>query len=236
MRNNILLTGMPKSGKSTMLERIISEQNNKMGLITKEVREDGERTGFEMFTHNEQSAILASIYFDSEIQVSKYGVKILSLDKIIPFVSEINSKDILYLDEIGRMQMHSESFKELATQYLDSENTTLATITMNYSDDFIKSVKERNDIILVEISPENRESKYEFVSKLIGKIAKATRYSNEPERFTISDKFVSIKTDHGEKHLSKENNIWSCDCPFYAQNNLCSHLLAYENLISKEKK
>jgi nucleoside-triphosphatase len=239
MRKNILLTGMPKSGKSTLLEKLISEQQNQenqVGLFTREVREHGERIGFEAVNHKGESILVASTQFNTPIQVSKYFVNPKNLDSIIPSVQSFNDSNFLYLDEIGQMQMHSEKFKELTLKYLNSKNICLATISKVYSDEFISSIKARNDIILVEIIPENREEKYQFVTKLIGKIKKAERYVSEPERFLVIGNTAKIKTDHGEKNLIKQDDYWKCDCPFYASNDICSHAIALEEFLQIYKK
>jgi len=230
MRKNILLTGMPRSGKSTLLERIVEEQQNKVGLLTKEVRENEERTGFEAVNHLGEKALIASIYVKSEIQISKYFVDFENLNKLIPSVLKFNKTNFLYLDEIGQMQMHSERFKELTLTYLNSDNVCLATVSKIYSDAFIDSVKNRPDIILVEITPENREEKYQFVTKLIGKIKKGERYVSQPEIFKFSLNTVTANTEHGEKHLTKKDDSWSCDCEFYDANKICSHVIALEEL------
>ena len=46
MQKNILITGKPKSGKSTILEKVIFGIPDKVGFITKEIRANGQRTGF----------------------------------------------------------------------------------------------------------------------------------------------------------------------------------------------
>ncbi len=131
--------------------------------------------------------------------------------------------------------MYSEEFKKLTLKYLNSENVCLATISKIYTNEFIESIKSRKDVILIEINPNNREEKYKFISKLIGKIHKAERYSSEPKRFNISSNKVSIITDHGEKHLIKKDDLWSCNCDFYNTNKICSHLLAFEEVTYKRK-
>lgn len=233
MRKNILLTGMPKSGKSTLLERIVAEQINTIGFLTKEIRENGERTGFEVINYRGEHTPIASTKFNTNIRVSRYFVNIENLDKTVPSVSSFNKNNLLYLDEIGLMQIYSEKFKNLALKYLDSENLCLATIKV-YNDEFMNNIRSRKDIILVEINPENREERYQFVTKLIGKIRKAERYLSEPKRFNISSDTVKISTDHGEKNLIKSNDVWSCDCDFYNVHNICSHMLACEEFY-KEK-
>ena len=52
MRTNILISGVPKSGKSTILKKIIQHYSERIGFVTNEVREHDERIGFEIETHS----------------------------------------------------------------------------------------------------------------------------------------------------------------------------------------
>jgi nucleoside-triphosphatase THEP1 len=231
MRKNILITGMPKSGKSTLLKKVISGLENKVGFVTNEIRENGERIGFEIETNLVEKVTLADVSFQTDFQVSKYFVDVNNLDKIIPKVSEFNNENILFLDEIGQMQLFSENFKNLVLKFLYSPNTCLATVSKIFSNEFIEQIKTRNDVILVEITEENRDTKEKFLTKLIGKIQKAKRYAGEPERFLIKGDEVTITTDHGEKHLKKVEDGWLCDCEFFTENKICSHLMAVEEFL-----
>ena len=122
MRKNILITGMPKSGKSTLLKKIIKKHDKKTGFVTNEIRENGERVGFEIETHTGQKSVLANINFKTSLKVSKYFVNIKNLDEIIPKVSEFNGDDLLFIDEIGQMELFSKKFKQLVLRYFDSPN------------------------------------------------------------------------------------------------------------------
>jgi len=230
MRKNILITGLPKSGKSILLKKIISGLENKVGFVTNEIRENGERTGFEIETHLGERSTLASINFKTDFQVSKYFVDIDNLDRMIPKVSEFNNENILFLDEIGQMELFSENFKKLVLKYLDSPNICIGTLSKIYSNDFTEQIKKRDDVILVEISEENRDPTEQFLTTLIRKIQKAKRYASEPERFLIKENEVTVTTDHGIKNLKKLEDRWVCDCNFFAENNVCSHTIALEEV------
>ncbi len=158
---------MPRSGKTTLLKKIISNYSNKVGFITNEICENGERTGFEIETHSGDKSTLASINFNTDKKVSRYYVNTNNLNKMIPKVLEFCEKDILFLDEIGQMELFSEEFKELTIKYLDSPNTCIAIISKVYSDAFTEKIKQRDDILLIEINKENREEKYKYIKNLI---------------------------------------------------------------------
>jgi len=159
---NILLTGKPKSGKTTLLNKLLEAIPNKVGLVTNEIREDGERVGFEAVTHSNERSLLAHVDFDKEKSVSRYGVSIENLEKLLPFISHFEN-ETLYLDEIGQMELMSSAFIEITRNYLDSENLCLATFSCVYEDNFTKEVRNRDDVVIYEIDESNRDEMYKKI-------------------------------------------------------------------------
>jgi nucleoside-triphosphatase THEP1 len=232
MKKNILITGVPRSGKSTLLRKLISNVPNKVGLVTNEMLIDRVRVGFETETHLGNKATLAHIDFITPNQVSKYFVNVENLENLIPEVLGFKKNDILYLDEIGQMQLFSEKFKELVLRYLNSENTCTATLSYMFENDFTKDIKERDDVILVKLSPENRNEKEIFVIALLKKIQKAKLYAQEPDKFIRKGKFIVLHSEHGIRTLTAQNGKWKCDCDFYKENQICSHVIATSELFT----
>lgn len=175
MRKNILITGMPKSGKSTILKKLIKKFDLKVGFVTNEVRKGDERVGFELETHNGEKSMLANINFKTKFKVSRYFVDIKNLDEIISKVDKFDERDLLFLDEIAEMELSSEKFKVLVKKYFDSPNTCIATLSKVYSDDFIEDIKKREDVLLIELNEENRGEKEKYLESLLSKIAKTKR-------------------------------------------------------------
>lgn len=227
MMKNILITGVPKSGKSTLLANIIAKHPiNKVGFITKEIRDDHGRIGFEMETHRGTKHTLAHVNFKTVHQVSKYFVEPKNLESIIPEVSEFSDDDLLYLDEIGQMQLFSHDFEKLVEKFLNAENTFLATLSAVYQNDFTDALRKRNDVIMIEIVEIDREEKEEFVTQLIKKIEKARCYITQPERFRRVEDTVELRSEHGIRSLTRSEDGWKCSCDFFFAHNICSHVIA----------
>ena len=164
---NILLTGEPRSGKSTLLERIISNMDNQFGFLTREIRKGNQRVGFEVITHTNQKLLLAHKDMRSEHKVSKYGVDVANFNEfVVPFIT-FKKKNQLYLDEIGEMQLFSPKFRQLVSRYINSQNPLIATISQTYSSLYTEMIKERRDVQLIEITPQNREDKYHEIKRLL---------------------------------------------------------------------
>ena len=171
MIKKILITGLPRSGKSTLLEKVIHEIDNKKGFITREVRANEERTGFEIVTHDGRKKMLSSVNFKSSYKVSRYFVDVDGLDEIVATLRDYG-QELLYIDEIGQMELFSENFKDLVTNYLNSDNVFIATVSKVYEDDFIRRIKSRKDVLLYEITPENRGEKLAEIKDYLKKLLK----------------------------------------------------------------
>lgn len=157
MKKNILLSGLPKSGKTTLLKKLIVEFPDRVGFVTNEIRENGERTGFEIETSSDKRTLFASTTFLSGPRVGKYGVDVAALESNIPEVSKFNNSDVLFLDEIGQAELFSKNFRQLVQRYLDSPNLFIGTISEVYDDALIRQIREREDTAIIEISENTRD-------------------------------------------------------------------------------
>lgn len=168
----LLITGPPRGGKSTIVERLIEAIPGKSGFITKEVREAGERIGFEIITHTGARKILSSIRLDTPYKVPRstggvYNVDVDGFNHMLAPLFHYGTTDLLYIDEIGRMELFSEQFKALVETYLDAPNDFIGTIASAYEDDFTRSIKKRQDVTIIEITAEDREQKYNELRQLL---------------------------------------------------------------------
>jgi nucleoside-triphosphatase THEP1 len=231
MQKNILITGVPKSGKSTLLRKVIVEIPKKVGFVTNEILGENGRVGFEIETSTGQKATLSHVDFQTNIKVGKYFVDTDALKSVLPGVANFDSDDILYLDEVGEMQLHSEKFRALVHQYLDSKNTCLMTVSKVFQSDFIEELKGREDVLFVEVTAETRDERIEFVRLFLTKIQKAKGYVSQPERFSKNGETVTLRSEHGIRTLSRVGSFWACTCDFFAQHHICSHALATKELF-----
>ena len=74
--------------------------------------------------------------------------------------------NVIILDEIGKMECFSEIFRKAAADALNSPNIVVGTITLG-GDDFIRSVKNRPDIEIIEVTSQNRESLPDMIIKKV---------------------------------------------------------------------
>ena len=154
----IFLTGLPGSGKSTVLIEtieLLKEKNLKIGgITTPEIRKQGKRIGFsvkDIFTGKEGT--LANIGLKSGPRLGKYQVNLEDFERIVLPALDFALKNcvIICVDELGRMEFFSSKFKEKVLEILNSDKKVIACLHRNFIDEFKKYGK------LIEVTLENRE-------------------------------------------------------------------------------
>ncbi len=123
-RKNILLTGPPRCGKSTLIEKLVQKLDKPMtGLFTREIKEGGKRVGFSIITLDGKEGILAHKDSETKIRLGQYGVHLDQLNRIaVPSITPSKPDEIIVIDEIGKMECVSSLFRETLIKALDSDN------------------------------------------------------------------------------------------------------------------
>lgn len=159
-KKNILITGVPGIGKTTLIKKLFEElkQFCPVGFYTAEIREGGIRKGFELISLDGRRGILSHVAIKSDFRVSKYGVDVDGFEDFIDHIEFINpSTGLIIIDEIGKMECFSDKFKKLLKEILNSEKLLIATIALK-GGGLIAEIKKRRDIKLFEMSKSNRDS------------------------------------------------------------------------------
>lgn len=167
---NIFLTGAPSSGKTTVIKKVIKGLSIPAnGFYTEEEKIGDKRVGFLMKTLDGKTDYLAHQDIKSDFHIRRYGVSIENIESIaVPSITPV-SNNIIILDEIGKMECFSEVFKQAATNALNSSNIVIGTITFGGSD-FILGIKERKDIEIHEVTPDNRDALPGLILKKISNL------------------------------------------------------------------
>jgi nucleoside-triphosphatase len=143
---NIFITGNPRCGKSTLIQKILDEISDKnlSGFITPEIRENGERQGFKIIDlASRKEEILASINIKSGPGVSRYRVNIEGIDAIMDkFLESYENSEYVIIDEIGMMEFFSRKFRETIQIVLSSNKVVIATLSRK----FVKKYEDKGQI------------------------------------------------------------------------------------------
>jgi len=158
MSRNILVTGPPRCGKSTLIERVVGRIQKPMtGFFTREMRQGGKRVGFSIITMDGKESVLAHQDTKSRFRVGKYGVNLDHIDQIaVPSMVPAKADEIVVIDEIGKMECFSFLFRQTLLNVLNSDNSVLGSIALK-GDKFIQNIRERADVLLIHITEINRD-------------------------------------------------------------------------------
>ena len=66
---------------------------------------------------------------------------------------------------------------------------------------------------------------------MIGKIQKAKRYADEPDRIQFKAFEVAFDGDNSTHHTSFHDDVWNCDCSFFGSRGVCCHTMAMERVL-----
>lgn len=151
---NLLVTGRPGIGKTTLIAKVIQDYSKVNGFFTREIKENKRRVGFAIETIDGKKGVLAHVGIKSPFRVSKYKVNLEDIETIcVPSLTK--EGDLVIIDEIGKMELFSEKFKQKVVEVLDAGNV-IATI-MERPHPFTDRIKRRKDVKIFTVTEENRD-------------------------------------------------------------------------------
>jgi nucleoside-triphosphatase len=162
---NILITGKPKAGKTTLIQRLLENLDSAGGFYTQEITRNNVREGFKIITLNGKEGILAKKGMPSPFRVGQYGVVTRNLEEIgVKAIEEaISTKDVIIIDEIAKMELFSPRFKEIVIKALDCPKPVLGVIQVS-GHPFLNQVRKRKDVKIYELTVHNREAIYHAIT------------------------------------------------------------------------
>ena len=170
------ITGLPRSGKSAVMEKVLSmlkeERGRELsahnlageteiigGICTEPILENGERLGYkirDLVTGDEGEIAHKSI--DSRLRVLGYGLNTAELERVaIPAIQHaIDNCEVIVIDEIGKFAVESEAFVNSVRTALEVDKPTLLTLHKKSRHPLLQDIRRRDDGRILEVTPVNR--------------------------------------------------------------------------------
>jgi len=184
LKRVFFLTGRPGVGKPTLLLILVEKLRRKSvkigGFVSREVRKNGSRVGFKIIDLDSgREGWLAHVGQRVGPKVGKYRVCMKDLESIgvDAILRAIGEADIVVIDEVGPMELFSQSFRKALIEALKSGKTILGTIHHRVKTRIIAEIKERKDVAIIEVTRGNRE---DLSESILHEILRST--GNKPKR------------------------------------------------------
>ena len=168
------ITGLPRSGKSAVLDKVVSmvidehKANPRRstsgssvigGMRTEAIIENGERVGYACINiETGERGVMAHREIDSRNRILGYGIDPSEIDRVgVPAIQNAVGKcKILVVDEVGKFSVESEGFVDIVRAALEYDMPTLLTLHKKSRHPLLQDIRRRDDGRILEVTPVNR--------------------------------------------------------------------------------
>jgi nucleoside-triphosphatase len=176
MGKAIMVTGMPGIGKTNLISNVVEIIKDRGyfvgGIITKEIRDEQKRLGFEILDiYSGEKGILAHTNLKKGPRIGKYFVNTKDLDEIgvVAITNSLNRSeiDLVVVDETGPMEITSMKFRNAVAAAIRGTKPFLGTVQFKLRNK-LSEILDLTDLPrIIEITYNNRDIQAEEISKEI---------------------------------------------------------------------
>jgi nucleoside-triphosphatase len=176
----ILVEGRPGTGKTTVAARLaelLADRGVEVrGFVTYELRSGGHRVGFDVESIDGERATLAHVDFAGPPRVGRYGVDLEAFERIaLPALAKPPRRGVVVIDELGKMELASEPFREAVSALLETPVNVVATVHV-FRDAFTDALKRRTDVERVRVTHATRDELPEqLAERVLSALRRASR-------------------------------------------------------------
>ncbi|MDB5181059.1 MAG: hypothetical protein JWO54_822 [Candidatus Saccharibacteria bacterium] len=164
---NIILTGKPGIGKSTVIGTYIkSFGSTSLWMLTTEVLgESGQRVGFKSTTSTGHKRLVShKSDIHSDVMIGSNNVDTVALNEILSIIKDEvdnTNPDMIILDEIGPIQLSDTTFIDVFDKIFESNINLLASVHIN--DERLSKYRQSPSAINISVSETNRNELPEII-------------------------------------------------------------------------
>jgi nucleoside-triphosphatase len=167
----LLIEARPGAGKTTALGRLAERLGDEgvalSGFLTREMRSGRRRVGFEIETFAGERGLLAHVDIAGPARVGRYGVDLREFERLALPALDAPGDGVVLIDELGKMELASERFREAVLALFDSDVPIVATVH-TFRHPFTDSLKRRQDVSTVRLTRTNRDGLPAELADLLG--------------------------------------------------------------------
>ncbi len=177
MKNKIILSGAPSIDLAYFLNTLVEKIPRAVGLVTSPILAGLKVVGLRMhplpFDGNHEFVIAHQDNTDSNLYVDHYGIYEDALEQVAEYALSLLGKDfsptdILYLGELGKIQLSSPSFIATVRKYLDLPNSAILTLSDSYNSKFTNEFRRHPHVSVIDIENTTVEVVLKKIRELSG--------------------------------------------------------------------
>ncbi len=154
----LLLSGGAEVGKSLLIKRLAAlvDLERKRGFFTESVYAEKKRIGFTVNGFNGETCQVASIHYNDEVRVGKYGVDLVALNAMMhACLPGTGSGYVYFIDELGKLECLSDYFCQCIDELLAGTSTALISSPMKGLA-LLARVASHSDVMQIKVSERNQ--------------------------------------------------------------------------------
>lgn len=158
------ITGLPGSGKTYTLKRVISMLGKDIkigGMIDEKIPDSEGRHDIGMAVTDLQTGErvqFASPDVESKVMAGKLGVDLSLFESVA--IEAIKSAcadcDLIVIDEVGKVEVESQAFVDAVKDALDVDKPMIITLHKKSRNPLLQDIRRRDDVRILEVTPTNR--------------------------------------------------------------------------------
>lgn len=171
------ITGLPRAGKSAVMEKIVMMLENERaselrgrgeessdhriigGMKTIPIMDGTSRIGYScMNIQTGEVATIAHKEIDSRNRILGLGINPQALDDVaVPAILDaMDNYEVIVIDEIGKFSVESEGFVEMVREAIEVDKPTILTLHKKSRHPLLQDIRRRDDARVLEVTPVNR--------------------------------------------------------------------------------
>ncbi|WP_447974654.1 nucleoside-triphosphatase [Nitrospira sp. Kam-Ns4a] len=165
-KRNVLVVGAGSIGKTTFVRRVLERTGLRAGgYLQREARAGLFGTSQELVLVGGGSEVVVELVSTKAkpgwTTLGRLSLNLSGLEgQVVPHLKEMVASDrieLIVLDEIGRLQCVSASFRQQVVDCITSPKSVLATIPAGEDEEFVSALQARADVTVLHLTYDNRD-------------------------------------------------------------------------------
>ncbi|CAI5930803.1 unnamed protein product [Closterium sp. NIES-65] len=175
---NVFVTGQPGIGKTSLVLKVAKRlpQHLVAGFYTVEAKAEGtgERLGLDVITFAGERAPLCRLRRGCGPKIGKYYVAIDEFERVVlPHLMPSDTTRLHIVDEIGRMELCSDKFRDAVLNLLASPVAVFGALPApryGHTLELVEEIKQRADTAVLTLTKANRDATAVQIEELLTRL------------------------------------------------------------------